>query len=330
MKAICVTPERTLEARDIPAPANPAPDHLLVRMAASAINHGDKVFLQQPAAAGLALGTTRFDVWGASGAGTVIAVGEGVPDEYAGKQVAIYRSLGRTPHTLGLWCETAEVPFTSCLILPDHVRAKDYCGSLVNAMTAYAFLEEAMAAGHQGIIVTAGNAATGLALAVLARQRRIPTILLVRDEAAGANLRSQGFEHVIVTTDGFTGQLGELAAELRATAVFDGVGGELLTRLIPVLPMHATVYCFGFLGGAVPVTLHTAELMKRDLTIRRFSNFESATVRERERLIAALNALAGIIDHPAFATRLGAEFSYQQIDEAMAYASPDGRKAILV
>ena len=162
MKAICVTPSRDLEVRDIPAPQQPEPGHVLVDMDASAINHGDKTFLRMPTAAGSVPVAGRHDVWGASGSGRIIAVGEGVPAEYAGKQVAIYRALGRSPENVGLWCKTAQIRCTACLILPDHVRARDYCGSLVNAITAYAFLEEITEAGHQGVIVTAGNSVTDM------------------------------------------------------------------------------------------------------------------------------------------------------------------------
>ena len=77
MKAICVTPGRELEVRDIPAPSAPAPGHVLIDMDASAINHGDKTFLRMPTAAGNAFSLGQHDVWGASGAGRVVAVGAG-------------------------------------------------------------------------------------------------------------------------------------------------------------------------------------------------------------------------------------------------------------
>lgn len=218
MKAICVTPSRGLEVRDIPTPNEPAPGHVLVEMDASAINHGDKTFLKMPTAAGSPLAVGPQAVWGASGSGRVVALGAGVPAEYAGQQVASYRSLGRSPESVGLWCERAQVPYTTCLILPDHVRARDYCGSLVNVMTAYAFLEEIAEAGHKGVIVTAGNSATGHALASLARRRKMPAIFLVRTEAAREALCRLGVEHVIVTNEGFADTLGALSAELGATA----------------------------------------------------------------------------------------------------------------
>jgi NADPH:quinone reductase-like Zn-dependent oxidoreductase len=330
MKAICVTPERELEVCAIPTPSEPAAGHVLVDMDASAINHGDKAFLKMPGTAGNALAASQHDVWGASGSGRVLAVGAGVPADYAGKQVAIYRSLGRSPETIGLWCERAQVPWTSCLILPDHVRAADYSGSLVNVMTAYAFLEEIAEAGHQGVIVTAGNSATGHAMVSLARRRKLPAIFLVRSEAARETLLGLGAEHVIVTHEGFTDTLAALSAELGATAVFDGVGGDLPGRLAPSLPMNSTIYLYGFLGGATPFAIPSVVFMMKNLTVRRFSNFESRTVKEPEKLASALRALEGVIDDPVFTTRIGKTFRYDQIEMAMAYEALAGAKAVLV
>lgn len=330
MKAICVTPERALEIRDIPAPIELAVGHVLVDMAAAAINHGDKAFLKMAMAAGSTVTVRRDDVWGASGSGTVAALGVGVPTEYMGKQVAIYRSLGRSPESIGMWCEKVQVPYTSCLILPDHVDAKDYCGSLVNVMTAYAFLEEIIDAGHKGVIVTAGNSATGLALAALARKRNMPALFLSRSEVAAEILRGHGVEHVIVTKDGFEPLLERLSAELGATAVFDGVGGDLPGRIAPSLPVNSAMYLYGFLGGNVPFSIQSSLFMMKNLSVKRFSNFESSTVKEAEKLVAALKTLEGVIEDPIFRTKIGREFRYEQIELAMAYESRCGDKAILV
>lgn len=70
--------------------------------------------------------------------------------------------------------------------------------------------------------------------------------------------------------------------------------------------------------------------MMKNLTLRRFSNFESRTVKEPEKLVSALKALEGMIDDPMFTTRIGKEFSYDQIELAMAYESRVGAKAVLV
>lgn len=330
MKALCVTSSRELELRDIPLPEAADPEHVLVDLVGSAINHGDKTFLRMPGVAGSASAASQFDVWGASAAGRVIAIGAGVPKTYLGTQVAVYRSIKRTPQTLGLWSERAHIHVASCLILPEDVQAMDYCGSLVNVLTAYAFLEQVTLEGHRGVIVTAGNSATGRAMAALVRQRRIPAIFLVRNEAARETLLQAGVENVLVTVDGYTGQLAALAEELHSTAVFEGVGGALPGQLAPCLPMNSTIYFYGFLGGATPFALTSALFMTKNLTLKRFSNFESATVRDPQRLQDAKSMLAEVIDDTLFRTTLGPSFTFAQIDEAMAYEGIDGSKAILI
>jgi NADPH:quinone reductase len=331
VKAVCVNADRKLEVRDIPTPSDPPSGHLVVEIKAAAINHGDKAFLANPGAGGATMKNVGHDVWGASAAGTVRAVGEGVSPELIGRDVAIYRSLNRSESTIGLWCEFAQVPRTSCVVLPSSVSAKDYAGSLVNVITAHAFLEQIQAEGHKGVIVTAGSSATGFAMAALAKRRGVPAIFLVRSTDAAAKLRSLGIEQVLVTADeGFENRFSELAAQLGTTAVFDGVGGELTTRIAPHLPMSSVIFFYGFLGASAPVTVSTFVLMSKDLVLRRFSNSVSPTVADPQRLEAAIGFLEDVIADPLFRTRFGKEFSFEEIDAAMAYETTPGAKALLV
>jgi NADPH:quinone reductase-like Zn-dependent oxidoreductase len=331
MKAVCVTTDRKLEVRDIPAPTAPAPGHVIIEMDSSAINHGDKTFLARPDAAGVAFARSMYEVWGASGAGRIIAAGAGVPADLEGRAVAIYRSLVRSPDTIGLWSEIAQVPHEICVRLPDTVRPRDYCGSLVNVFTAHAYLEEVVAEGHKGVVVTAGTSATGRALVALARRRGMPVIALVRSAAARDALQGLGVEHVVSTADeGCAGALGTLASQLGATAVFDGVGGELVSRIAPVLPLNSTIHFYGLLSGVTPIAVPSMLFLTRNLVMKRFSNFESATARDRSRLIDAMSALKDCIADPVFRTCIGREFSFDQIAAAMAYEETPGAKAVLV
>jgi NADPH:quinone reductase len=330
MKAVCVTPERDLQLRDIPLPDSPPPGYLLVDIEAAAINHGDKTFLKAPQAAGNATATRVQDVWGHSAAGRVVAVGAGVPAGYKGRRVAIYRSLQREQPMLGLWCERAQLPYLTCLRLPKHLSARAYAGSLVNVMTAYAFLEQVSAEGHRGVIATAGHSATGLALAALARRKRLPLILMVRTAAVKAELAEQGFDHVIVSEGGFLSELAALAAAQRTTAVFDGVGGSLISDIAPILPANSTIYFYGFLAGAAPITLTSGLFMMKSLTLKRFSNFESPTVSDPQKLAAALEDLESCIQDLLFQTRVGREFRLDEFDAAMSYEAVPGAKAVFI
>lgn len=331
MRAVCVTPMRRLEVRDVPLPTDPPAGHVLVDMDASAINHGDKAFLTGPLAGGNVVPTSRYDVWGASGVGVVVAVGAGVPADLLGRSVAVYKSLSWSAETIGLWCERAQVPYSCCLVLPADVRPRDYCGSLVNMMTAYAFLSEVWNAGHRGVIVTAGRSATARAVASLARRWHMPVIFLVRTAEAERQVPERDAEHVLaLTSSNFESELAEAAARLGTTAVFDGVGGDLLSRISPVLPMSTTIYIYGFLGGAAPVSFPTSLIMARNLMIQRFRVYESKVVKEPRQLAAALEELTAMAGDSLFTTRVGREFGLEEIEQAMAFESDRGGKAVLV
>lgn len=331
MKAICVTPERKLEVLDIPFPeAPPSPGHVFVEIDSATITHGDKFFLARPLPGGN-VPSTGPAVYGANASGKVTAIGNGVPTDYLGKQVAIYKSLTRSLDSLGVWCEMAQLPYSTCLVLPDELRPRDYCGSFANILTVYAFLSDIRAIGHRGVIVTAGTSATGYAAASLIQRFGVNAIFLVRSAQAREQLIKFGVKHVLVTTESnFSIELSRLAAELETTAVFDGVGGDLLGRIVPNLPLDSTIYVYGFLGAASPASFSTMLLMGKNLTIRRFANLESPTVKDPVQLAAASKAIEGFVNDPLFRTNLGKEFRFDQIDEAMSYETSPGRRAILV
>ena len=326
MNGLCVTENGGLELRRVPMPLVAAPGHLLIRVAASGINGGDKAFL------GRAMGGvpgSRYGIWGVSLAGEVLSIGSGVPERYQGAFVAGYRSLAPSEAIVGTWSEYALLPYLSCVILPAGVEVEDYAGSLVNIITPYAFLKLVQEEGHRGIISTAGSSATGLAMLGLALAYGVPLVSIVRSEEAKQFLVGLGATHVLVQTDAdFKERLGELASQLWATAVFDGVGGAALNPILDVLPVNSTVYAYGYLGGAAPLSFHTS-LLQRGLTITRFSNFRTATVQDPRRLEQALLDIGGLIHEPYFKTKPGGRFSLAEIQDAMAYVGPHGEKAIL-
>ncbi len=330
MRAVTVTATRELECREVPTPEQAPSGHLLLEIDAAAINHGDKTFLKTPAAT-TGLNTSKDDIWGASAAGRVLAVGAGVSADLVSRKVAVYRSLTPSAKTVGLWSERAVIPVTSCIVLPEELSTADYSGSLVNVVTAHAVLEQATAEGHTGVVVTVGGSATGLALAALARLKQIPVLFLVRSERAAEALRALDLQHVLVTSDaGFDMAFEELAAELKATAVFDGAGGDLITRIAPRLPRNSTVWFYGFLAGAAPVTVPSATFMAKNLTMKAFSNFNSATVRDPEKLKRALDYLQQHIADPLFRTKVGRTFRLDEIGDAMTYETAPGSKAVLL
>lgn len=329
MQAICVSAANGVAVQPVPRPDHAAPGHLLLKMKACGINPGDQALIGGGTFAPGSIPVSQYDIYGASGAGQVLAVGPGVPPEYVGKQVAVYRSLQFSEHLVGTWSDYAHLPYLDCVILPDDVRAEVYAGSLVNIITPYAFLKQIASEGHTGIVCTAGTSATGIALLGVCLAYGVPLVSIVRTAAGKQELESLGATHVVVQADDdFEAQFQQVAQELAATAVFDGVGGEILNRILPVVPADTTVYCYGYLGGSTPLTIHTRALM-RGLVIKRFSNFKTATVQQPQQLAQALQDIRAIIHLPHFATKTGRRFNFEEIAEALQYSAESGGKAVL-
>jgi NADPH:quinone reductase len=328
MKALCVGANQTVVLREIPTPDKPAADHVIIRMDACAINPGDKFFLGRTPPPDLA--RSLYDVWGVSGAGTVMAAGEGVAPSYVGRKVAVYRSLQKTADLIGTWSEYSQLHRLNCVVLPDELNAQDYCGSLVNAITPYAFWKQAASEGHKGVLITAGASASGIAMLGIALAYRIPAVSMVRDEEGKAELKNLGAENVLVqTAKTFESDIAEMTERLETTAVFDGVGAELVNRIVGSLPLHSTVYSYGFLGKERLFSIAGDLLMGRHLTLKSFSNFRSPTVQDPLELETALQQLSGIIAQPHFKTKRGKAFEFENVDEAISYVGRHGEKPIL-
>lgn len=328
MKAICLTSHNNVELQDVPRPEKAKQGHLLIKMEVCGINAGDIAFIGGAFPKG-SIPVSRYDICGVSGVGTVIEVGEGVPSTYKGKNVTIYRSLKFGENIIGSWSEIAHLPYQHCVILPDHVNMEDYSGSLVNIITPYAFLKQITEEGHKGIVCTAGNSATGIAMLGICISNSFPIISIVRTKEGKKELEELGAKNIIIQSDNdFKLQLKELSQQLKTTAVFDGIGGEVLNQITDMLPLNSTIYCYGYLGGKTPLTLHTSILMK-GITIKGFSNFRTQTIQNQLLLEKALIDISEIIFMPHFKTKAGKKFRFNEIHDALRFSSPTGEKALL-
>lgn len=109
----------------------------------------------------------------------------------------------------------------TCVILPDSVDSIDYSGSVVNVITPYAFLKQEQ---HRGILVTAGNSATGIAMLGIGLAYEIPIVSIVRSAAGEQELRSLGAKNVLVKTHA------EFDRDLAAVTEAENTMGRLWAR----------------------------------------------------------------------------------------------------
>lgn len=328
MKAIKITANKSVEIVEVPKPEKASAQHVIVKMLTMGINPGDNAMINGVFPKGT-IPESNYDLVGGSGVGVVIEIGEGVPQEYKGKNVTIYRSLKFDDDIIGTWSEYSHLHFLQCAIVPEDLNAEDYSGSLVNIITPYGFFKQIVAEGHKAMIATAGTSATGRALLGIAQAYNFPIISIARNENGKKELEHLGAKHIVVQSqEDFKQQLQLHAESLRSTAVFDGVGGSILNNIIDILPFGSTIFAYGWLGGGSPLTFHTNLLMK-GLTIRGFNNYRTSTVQDPKNLEHALADISGMLSAPHFKTKTGKRFKIDEVKEALKYTSTDGSKAVL-
>jgi NADPH2:quinone reductase len=324
MKAITIITKGKVALSEVPQPEKAGAGHLIIKMRSMGINAGDKFFISGNFPPGM-FTQSKHDIAGVSGVGKVIALGDGVPEKYLGKYVTVYRSLSKGEEIAGTWSEYAHLPYLQCAILPDDVDPDEYAGVLVNIITAYGVFKQAVKEGHQGVVITAGNSDTGKAMSGFCQNAGFPVIAIVRNEEAKQELEKLGVEHVLVQS---AKQFAALSAELKTTAVFDGVGGALLSEVLELVPAGTTIYAYGFLGGGTPVSFHTGILIK-GIIIKGFSNFKTETVLDPKQLAAALDEISEVIHMPHFKFKIGKKFSLDEIEQALAFTASNAGKALL-
>ncbi len=328
MKAITIIGKGHVTLSDVAQPEKASAGHVIIEMTAMGINAGDKFVISGNFPPGM-FTQSRYNIAGVSGVGKVMALGEGVPEKYSGKFVTVYRSLTTGDDIVGTWSEYAHLPYLQCAILPDDVDPDEYSGVLVNVITAYSAFRQAVKEGHQGIVVTAGNSDTGRAMLGFCLNAGLPVISIVRNEEGKKELEALSASQVLIQgTSQFKEHFAALSGQLKTTAVFDGVGGTLLSEVLEMAPAGTTIYAYGFLGGSVPVSFHTGILI-RQITIKGFSNFKTETVQDPHQLAIALDEISKVIHMPHFRFKIGAKFRLEEIDQALAFSGLNRGKALL-
>src|SRR5690606_23482052 len=224
----------------------PGPGQLLVRTAAAGVNFRDI--------------DERSGVYpmpfphvpGAEGAGTVLAVGDGVSGFAVGDRVAWADARGS-------YAELVVVPAEQALPVPDGVELEVAAAVPLQGMTAHYLVTSTFPVqrGHT-VLLTAAAGGTGLLLTQLAAARGARVIGLVGSEEKAALARNAGAAEVIVCAG-----LGDLTTEVPARVreltdgqgvdvAYDGVGKDTFDATLASVRRRGMVVLFGGASGQVP------------------------------------------------------------------------------
>jgi NADPH2:quinone reductase len=210
-----------LQYEDAPAPS-PGKGEALVKIAAAGVNFIDIYFRT-----GLSKAPQLPFIPGHEGAGTVVAIGEGVNELQVGDRVAYAMSLGS-------YAEFAVTPAWKLVKLPDSVDFVLGAAIMLQGMTAHYLTHStfALSAGHK-VLIHAAAGGMGLLLTQTAKNLGAIVYATVGTEAKGELARAAGADEVIV----YSKQ--DFAAEVRKLSpsgvdvVYDSVGAATFAKRLP-------------------------------------------------------------------------------------------------
>jgi len=243
MKAIRVHapggPE-ALRLEDVPEP-QPGPGEAVVRLEATGVN-----FIEVYQRKGQYPLQTPFTP-GAEGAGTVVAVGEGVTSPRVGERVA--------SETLsGAYAELAKTKVERLVRLPDGVEGPVGASIMLQGITAH-YLATSTYPIQRGdrCLIHAVSGGVGLLLCQIAKRRGAWVVGTTSTPEKATFARDAGADEVILYTEqDFVAEVRRLTAGKGVQVVYDSVGKTTFDGSLDCLVPRGMMVLFGQSSGPVP------------------------------------------------------------------------------
>jgi NADPH2:quinone reductase len=217
------------------------PGEIVVRVAAAGVNFID---IYQRSGIGAYTQRTPYTP-GGEGAGTVLAVGDGVTDFAVGDHVAW--STGQ-----GSYAEQAVLPAQNAVPVPRGIDLKIAAAVMLQGMTAH-YLTHSTFPVQQGnvAVVHAAAGGVGLLLTQMIKRRGGVIVATTSTTAKAVLAKRAGADHV-TSYDEFGEAVRRITGERGADVVFDSVGKATFDDSLAALRPRGMMVLFGGSSGQVP------------------------------------------------------------------------------
>jgi NADPH2:quinone reductase len=228
----------TVAERDDPTAG---PGQLVVRVAAVGVNFMD---VYQRTGVGNYKTPTPYTP-GAEGAGTVLAVGEGVTDFAVGDHVAWAAGPGS-------YAEQVALPARNAVPVPPSIDPKIAAAVILQGMTAH-YLCNSTLPVQDGNITVVHAAAGGVGLLLIQMiKRRGGVVVATTSTTPKAELAQQAGADHVTTYGEFVEAVRRVSGERGADVVFDSVGKATFDDSLAALRPRGMMVLYGASSGPVP------------------------------------------------------------------------------
>ena len=185
---------------------------------------------------------------GMEGAGTIVALGEGVTGLHVGQRIAYPSS------PLGAYAEERLLPAKSAVPLPDHIDDRMAAAIMLKGMTAEALLRRVfrVKAGDT-ILWHAAAGGVGLIACQWARHLGVNVIGTVGSDDKMQLARDHGCAHVInYSREDFVARVRDITDGKGVAVVYDSVGKATWPQSLDCIQPGGTMVSFGNASGVIP------------------------------------------------------------------------------
>ena len=254
---------------------------------------------------------------GMEGAGTVLAVGEGVEGVAAGDRVG-YSGV------IGAYAELAAVPAGQLVPLPEGTGPADAAAVLLQGMTAHYLVTGtyALKAGETALVHAAAGG-VGLLLVQMAKMRGARVLATVSTAEKEELARGAGADEVIRYTEAdFGEEVQHLTGGAGVEVVYDSVGQTTFDRSLDSLKPRGTLVLYGQSSGPVPPLDPQVLSQKGSLFLTRPTMTHYTLTRQE--LLDRAGEVLGWAAQGRLRVRIGARYGLAEAAEA--HRALEGRR----
>ena len=308
------TPWEVARCAEVPDVGAPAADEVVLDVLAFPINPADLWFCRGSYRLKPPLPATP----GAECVGRVVAVGTSVTHVRPGDLVI---NLQREN-----WTQRRRVKGDDAIPLPAGIDLRQAAMVRINPPTALLMLSDFvdLRAG-EWVIQNVANSAVGRLLIVLAKQRGLRTVNVVRRAELAAELAALGADRVLVDGDGLADRVAEATGRAEIRLGIEAVGGAATARLVECVANDGTVVHYGSMSGEDPWA-GRSNFIYRGVRLTGFMLGRFLARRSPEQVRAIYADLGAQVKAGTLSAPVDSVYPIDDIREALRHADRGGRR----
>lgn len=286
-------------------PEKPKENEVTVKVAASAINPADFMFIEDT----YRIKPSFPQIAGFEGVGRILDSNKNF--KFHEGQLVGFRFKN-------VWAEYVNIPVEKLISLPDSFPLEKGAKISLNPITAWSLLEESQANSGDWIVLTAGGSSVSQLIVQFAKQKGINVISLVRGRNQMQILEKIGTDITLDTEHPDFISLFQSTIENKSVvSVLDAVGGSLISEIVKIITPGCRIIHYGLLSKE-SVAYHNADVIFKNLQIKGFGIDKWMSGKTRAELSLAWNNIITIVSSDDFYMPVSGKYGLEDFKSAVA------------